>query len=149
MAPAPFLDQEMAAKAKAEGAPGGDMLQLLHDISGAFRPGVLTALVGVSGAGKTTLMDVLADRKTGATCCCSLFDALLAGEHACLLLRLPCLLVVGGWCEAGSACVACTGGKITGDVRVDGHPKRAATFARICGMQMLAPTCCIKLGCSP
>ena len=39
-------------------------LQLLSDISGTFRPGVLTALVGVSGAGKTTLMDVLAGRKT-------------------------------------------------------------------------------------
>ncbi|KAK7284891.1 hypothetical protein RJT34_19645 [Clitoria ternatea] len=42
-----------------------DRLQLLHDVSGAFRPGVLTALMGVSGAGKTTLMDVLAGRKTG------------------------------------------------------------------------------------
>lgn len=42
-----------------------DKLQLLNEISGAFRPGVLTALVGVSGAGKTTLMDVLAGRKTG------------------------------------------------------------------------------------
>ena len=40
-------------------------LHLLKDVSGAFRPGVLTALVGVSGAGKTTLMDVLAGRKTG------------------------------------------------------------------------------------
>ncbi|RHN78937.1 putative monosaccharide-transporting ATPase [Medicago truncatula] len=39
-------------------------LQLLRDISGAFRPGILTALVGVSGAGKTTLMDVLSGRKT-------------------------------------------------------------------------------------
>ena len=36
-------------------------------ITGAFRPGVLTALMGESGAGKTTLMDVLAGRKTVGT----------------------------------------------------------------------------------
>ncbi|XP_021845699.1 ABC transporter G family member 39 isoform X2 [Spinacia oleracea] len=42
-----------------------DRFQLLQDVSGALRPGILTALVGVSGAGKTTLMDVLAGRKTG------------------------------------------------------------------------------------
>lgn len=41
-----------------------DRLQLLREVTGAFRPGVLTALMGVSGAGKTTLMDVLAGRKT-------------------------------------------------------------------------------------
>ncbi|KAE8717807.1 ABC transporter G family member 37 [Hibiscus syriacus] len=42
-------------------------VQLLSDITGAFQPGILTALMGVSGAGKTTLMDVLSGRKTGGT----------------------------------------------------------------------------------
>ncbi|KAH7835973.1 hypothetical protein Vadar_031613 [Vaccinium darrowii] len=42
-------------------------LQLLCDITGALRPGVLTALMGVTGAGKTTLLDVLAGRKTTGT----------------------------------------------------------------------------------
>jgi ABC-type transport system involved in cytochrome bd biosynthesis fused ATPase/permease subunit len=43
--------------------PGGPgELELLKGIYGVFRPGVLTALMGASGAGKTTLMDVLADR---------------------------------------------------------------------------------------
>ncbi|KAK2987376.1 hypothetical protein RJ640_007063, partial [Escallonia rubra] len=49
---------------KAQGVPE-DRLELLKGVSGAFRPGVLTALMGISGAGKTTLMDVLAGRKTG------------------------------------------------------------------------------------
>ena len=42
-------------------------LQLLNNVTGAFRPGVLSALMGVSGAGKTILLvlDVLAGRKTG------------------------------------------------------------------------------------
>ncbi|KAK9788281.1 hypothetical protein WJX73_004447 [Symbiochloris irregularis] len=43
---------------------GKKMLELLRGISGAFRPGILTCLMGVSGAGKTTLMDVLSGRKT-------------------------------------------------------------------------------------
>ncbi|KAA3475149.1 pleiotropic drug resistance protein 3-like [Gossypium australe] len=50
-------------KLREQGYP--QRLQLLQDITGAFRPGVLTALMGVSGAGKTTLMDVLSGRKTG------------------------------------------------------------------------------------
>ncbi|KAG9444439.1 hypothetical protein H6P81_015779 [Aristolochia fimbriata] len=55
---------DMPAEMKEQGF-GESRLQLLRDVSGAFRPGILTALVGVSGAGKTTLMDVLAGRKTG------------------------------------------------------------------------------------
>ncbi|KAG8472011.1 hypothetical protein CXB51_036309 [Gossypium anomalum] len=39
-------------------------LQLISNVTGALRPGILTALMGTSGAGKTTLLDVLAGRKT-------------------------------------------------------------------------------------
>ncbi|XP_021608285.1 pleiotropic drug resistance protein 1 isoform X2 [Manihot esculenta] len=54
---------DMPKEMQAQGIPE-DRLELLKGISGAFRPGVLTALIGISGAGKTTLMDVLAGRKT-------------------------------------------------------------------------------------
>ncbi|KAL3618291.1 transcription factor [Castilleja foliolosa] len=55
---------DMPAEMKEQGVTE-DRLQLLRGVTGAFRPGVLTALMGISGAGKTTLMDVLAGRKTG------------------------------------------------------------------------------------
>ena len=42
-----------------------DRLQLIHEVIRPFRLGVLTMLMGVNGYGKTTLMDVLAGRKTG------------------------------------------------------------------------------------
>ncbi|CAN8312262.1 unnamed protein product [Cochlearia groenlandica] len=54
------MPQEMIEQGTQE-----NRLVLLKGVNGAFRPGVLTALMGVSGAGKTTLMDVLAGRKTG------------------------------------------------------------------------------------
>jgi ATP-binding cassette subfamily G (WHITE) protein 2 (SNQ2) len=43
---------------------GGKDLTLLDKVSGYCKAGTLTALMGSSGAGKTTLMDVLAARKT-------------------------------------------------------------------------------------
>ncbi|KAG5652201.1 hypothetical protein H0H81_005936 [Sphagnurus paluster] len=38
-------------------------IRLLHDVFGYVKPGTLTALMGASGAGKTTCLDVLAQRK--------------------------------------------------------------------------------------
>ncbi|XP_023766493.1 pleiotropic drug resistance protein 2 [Lactuca sativa] len=55
---------DMPAEMKKTQGIEENRLQLLQDVSGTFRPGILTALVGISGAGKTTLMDVLAGRKT-------------------------------------------------------------------------------------
>lgn len=60
------LPPQMADSPSATTGPNGKKeLELLQGISGAFRPETLTALMGVTGAGKTTLMDVLAGRKTG------------------------------------------------------------------------------------
>ncbi|KHN09390.1 Pleiotropic drug resistance protein 1 [Glycine soja] len=54
------MPQEMRNRGVAE-----ENLVLLKGVSGTFRSGVLTALMGITGTGKTTLMDVLAGRKTG------------------------------------------------------------------------------------
>jgi ATP-binding cassette subfamily G (WHITE) protein 2 (SNQ2) len=39
--------------------PGG-IRRLLHDVYGYVKPGTMTVLMGSSGAGKTTCLDVLA-----------------------------------------------------------------------------------------
>jgi ABC-type multidrug transport system ATPase subunit len=44
-----------------------EQLRLLHNANGAFKSGRMCALMGSSGAGKTTLMDVIALRKTTGT----------------------------------------------------------------------------------
>uniref|UniRef100_A0A0E0JJJ1 ABC transporter domain-containing protein n=1 Tax=Oryza punctata TaxID=4537 RepID=A0A0E0JJJ1_ORYPU len=59
------VTNELQGSEKKVHAGTKDRLEILKGVSGAFRPGVLTALMGFSGAGKTTLMDVLAGRKTG------------------------------------------------------------------------------------
>jgi ABC-type multidrug transport system ATPase subunit len=56
-----------AVQKKKDGASGDDVpkeLELLKGITAFAEPGVLMALMGGSGAGKTTLMDVIAGRKT-------------------------------------------------------------------------------------
>jgi ABC-type multidrug transport system ATPase subunit/ABC-type multidrug transport system permease subunit len=62
---------------------------LLKGINGFAKPGTLTALMGSSGAGKTTLMDVIAGRKTT--------------------------------------------GVITGEILVNGRPKKTHSFNRLAG----------------
>jgi len=49
---------------EVKASTGKETLRLLNEVSGAFMAGRLVALMGSSGAGKTTLMDVIAMRKT-------------------------------------------------------------------------------------
>ena len=80
---------------------GKSQLELLRGISGAFRPGILTCLMGVSGAGKTTLMDVLSGRKTGQantlpqSCLCGLCRPL----QTCLQISWECGVSAASLCE--------------------------------------------------
>ncbi|KAH9109174.1 hypothetical protein LEN26_014060, partial [Aphanomyces euteiches] len=71
---------------------GEPELELLNGVSGYALPGTVTALMGSSGAGKTTLMDVIAGRKTGGKI---VGDILLNGYKATDLAIRRCT----GYCE--------------------------------------------------
>ena len=72
-------------------------LELLLGISGAFRPKVLTCLMGVTGAGKTTLMDVLAGRKTGERPLMSLLKGKLDLFHPLMFHGFALMLYYAFW----------------------------------------------------
>ncbi len=59
-----FVDAPSKAKSDNQSKENPAKLELLKGITGFSSPGVLTALMGGSGAGKTTLMDVIAGSKT-------------------------------------------------------------------------------------
>ena len=72
--PNPSYSKSAAKAARKEGLSDAELpheaketLDLLQGLTGYAEPGVLTALMGGSGAGKTTLMDVIAGRKTIGT----------------------------------------------------------------------------------
>uniref|UniRef100_H3GFN6 ABC transporter domain-containing protein n=2 Tax=Phytophthora ramorum TaxID=164328 RepID=H3GFN6_PHYRM len=69
-----------------------DTLQILKGVSGFARPGFMTALMGSSGAGKTTLMDVIAHRKPGG----SVRGRILLNGHAATDLAMRRCT---GYCE--------------------------------------------------
>ncbi|GAB9468390.1 Atp-binding protein [Globisporangium polare] len=60
-----FQDLWYTVPLKAKNKDDPTSIDLLKGISGYAKPGTMTALMGASGAGKTTLMDVIAARKTG------------------------------------------------------------------------------------
>ena len=92
------LQGHQGAGERVAGAPR-PQLTLLSDISGAFRPGRLTCLMGVSGAGKTTLMDVLAGRKTGGASC----DPVLALSDEILGCQQPVKATFVSWARSSPA----------------------------------------------
>lgn len=63
--PATMTIEDICYDVKA--STGNETLRLLNNVNGAFRSGRMCALMGSSGAGKTTLMDVIALRKTTGT----------------------------------------------------------------------------------
>jgi len=64
--PVTIAFQDLWYSVRSPSSPN-ESLDLLKGISGFALPGSITALMGASGAGKTTLMDVIAGRKTEGT----------------------------------------------------------------------------------
>jgi len=62
-----FHDLWYTVTIPADGEQPAHPIDLLKGITGFALPGTITALMGATGAGKTTLMDVVAGRKTGGT----------------------------------------------------------------------------------
>ncbi|KAG7376653.1 hypothetical protein PHYPSEUDO_012949 [Phytophthora pseudosyringae] len=63
--PVTLVFHELWYSVPMPGGKKGEDIDLLQGVSGYAKPGTMTALMGSSGAGKTTLMDVIAGRKTG------------------------------------------------------------------------------------
>lgn len=56
-----------AERKKNPGLPGTKTLKIVKNVSGFAAPGQATFIMGSSGAGKTSLLNILADRVTSAT----------------------------------------------------------------------------------
>ncbi len=122
---AEFL-QEMQGKglSNVSEVSGKHLLELLRGISGAFRPGILTCLMGVSGAGKTTLMDVLSGRKTGE--CLDMYPwtcVLDTCAWKCMLGREVCVCA----CAFKPVCFQ---DRMYGEVRISGSQACASSFSQ-------------------
>ena len=147
-------------EARSEEGPHSGRLQLLRGVSSAFRPGVLTALMGASGAGKTVGVSGARARGEGQQEAGS-GDGGLRGRRGLLSVVVPASLPVArpavgrlaeaaGGLPAGHTCGARpppastqtlldvlagrkTGGLVTGQVLLNGRPRQGAAAARLIG----------------
>ena len=108
---------------------------LLRDVSGAFRPHQLACLMGASGAGKTTLMDCLAGRKTSKPTLVFMPKCDPRVYPTCFnCVMCFCALVDVSDCSS-ITCMGCLAGKTKGEM---------ACYAVLC----CAVLCCAVLCCA-